>query len=254
MLYALCTIISCTTLFAQENSILNGRIIFDDLPATSINIINRTQHKGTINDKNGLFSILATPGDTIVFSAVQYQRKEHIVSQKDVDAALWIVELELSINELETVLLSEHSLSGNLESDIKQIPTFVNNLPLYTASQIKKLKIEWPDDAQSPVENLMLNDNSLTSLTIDLIELMGLFSKKRTQRKTKKRVRNDIFELYSEDFMTRQLQISETSLYDFMAYVRDQKEIDTLYDPLKQLDFLIQCRKSFRALYTTDPE
>ena len=116
-------IFSITTT-AQENTVLKGQILADSLEGSSINIVNLTQETGTTNNSQGQFEIMVAGGDTLLFSSVQYEIREIVISKEILTTGYLEVSLDVSMNELEEVNISNTSLSGNLTTDVSNIETF----------------------------------------------------------------------------------------------------------------------------------
>ncbi|WGK65181.1 hypothetical protein [Croceiramulus getboli] len=87
--------------------------------AEGVHIINRTANRYTIADQEGAFEIVAKPGDTLVFSAVQYQLDALIVTPDHFQEE-FIVTLQEYRNKLGEVRLG-NPLSGSLERDLSKI-------------------------------------------------------------------------------------------------------------------------------------
>ena len=111
-------------MFAQESTALKGKILADSLDGSPINIVNLTREIGTINNLKGEFEIEVAQGDTLIFSSVQYEPREILITEEVLKTAFLTVILLEKINELEEVSISNTSLSGNLERDISEVEIF----------------------------------------------------------------------------------------------------------------------------------
>jgi hypothetical protein len=107
----------------QERSLLKGRILIPDAEISSINIINLTSKQGTTNKADGTFEIEVKTGDTLLFSSVQYEVLEMIITEEVLKMAFLTVHLEEKVDELSEVNISDIDLSGNLSTDLATIPT-----------------------------------------------------------------------------------------------------------------------------------
>lgn len=126
-LLPICILLSISVYGQSKN--LKGRIIADSLQGYAINIVNFTKEIGTTNDENGYFEIPASPGDSIVFSSVQYQIRSVIVHKDQFSENGFIVLLKSIIQQLEQVKISNVELSGYLDTDLKtvELHPFVDN-------------------------------------------------------------------------------------------------------------------------------
>ncbi|MHA7055847.1 peptidase associated/transthyretin-like domain-containing protein [Aquimarina sp. M1] len=239
--------------FGQKDSWLQGRILVDTLELEAVNIVNLTKEIGAINNPLGYFKIKADPGDEIVFSSVQFRLIKHVVSGKDLQSANFTIFLEPVINELDEVRLSQYSLSGDIQKDAQEIPTYEDRLPLWNAAEIKKMKIIWQDDSQSPVENLALGGgNSQASVSIDLGLLVNLISGVFKQKTKGIEPKLEITDFYKEGFFIRELKIPETEFYNFLDFLSEQTDLEFILkskDKLKILKYLMDQSAVFKQKY-----
>ncbi|WP_299245897.1 hypothetical protein [uncultured Aquimarina sp.] len=239
--------------FSQKASWLRGRIIADTLALEPINIVNLTKEIGTINNDLGYFAIEANPGDSIVFSSVRFRSKKIIVDNSDLQSDDFKIFLELAVNELAEVRISQYSLSGEVKKDIEEIPTYEDRLPLWSAADIKRMRLTWANDAQSPVENIALgNGNNLATVSMDLSLLInmisGVFGKKSKEINSKIK----ITDVYKEEFFIKELKIPETQFYNFLDFLKEETDLEPVLktkDRLKILQFLMNQSKIFRQKY-----
>ena len=107
---------------AQE-TLLKGKVITEDMEGSFINIVNLTSKTGTTNNSEGEFEIPVTVNDTLYFSSVQYEPREIVITKEVLKRAFLTVLLVEKMNELDEVSISDISLSGNIATDLQNIPT-----------------------------------------------------------------------------------------------------------------------------------
>lgn len=95
-------------------------------------MLNTTTRKATITDINGFFSITASLNDTLVFSAVQYKKKELTVTLDILESKSLQVPLEESLTELDEVVVMPYNLSGDVGRDLNRMTVE----PVVTASTL----------------------------------------------------------------------------------------------------------------------
>ncbi len=113
-----------TSLFAQEKNQIEGQVIADSIKGFQINIINLTAQTGTVSEPGGHFKVWAALGDTLYFSAIQYQPKQVKITREILAKSYWLVHLEKAVNVMPTVHLSSIDLSGDLKDDLPKIESF----------------------------------------------------------------------------------------------------------------------------------
>lgn len=114
----------CLPLFSQETILLKGKVIADTLNESAINIVNFTQKTGTTNNASGEFEIRVRLHDTLIFSSVQYNMEEVLITPEVMDRGFLQINLSEKVNELEEVQISNISLTGNLGQDLENMKVF----------------------------------------------------------------------------------------------------------------------------------
>ncbi|WP_299223074.1 hypothetical protein [uncultured Aquimarina sp.] len=237
--------------FSQDADILRGKIVADTLQSKSINIINVTKGIGTINDRSGFFQIKATKGDTIVFSSVQHQRKTHIVTKKDLKEASLSIRLEIKVNELDEVTVSQYDLTGESKEDVKKIKTYEDILPLYSAKVLDLTPFIHEKGAKTVKNTVITDEMDATPVNIIAVGRMiaSLFKKKDTRKSKEIRI-PEVSDFYNSDFLVSELKIPQTEVYNFLDYINQQsetKEILTSGNKLTILEYLINQSKIFNS-------
>ena len=115
---AFCFVIISFSIFAQvkPREIINGKIIAQQ-NVENVTIYNTTTQKGAISNIDGEFSIYAKAQDTLVFASLVLQTKKIVMKESDFEMVIFNVKLEEKVNELEEVVVSNNSLTGNLKID-----------------------------------------------------------------------------------------------------------------------------------------
>jgi len=204
-----------------------------------INVFNKTYSKYTISDANGDFEIQARVKDTIVFSALQYELKELVVTEAILKEHQYIV-LKPKINELDAVYIMP-KLSGNLLSDTKNIHTqkvlTAKTIGLPNAEVVpptpaeRKVYTATHSGGAIPVDAII---NAITGRTKKLKQLV---------KWEKKSALEDKVHANFETIIHNEFKIPETQVYDFIFY-SSQDELFTqiiktnssiiIYDFLKE--------------------
>ncbi len=106
------------SLYANSQSIeISGKV--ESLSnVENIHVINKTQQLFATTDKRGVFVITAKLNDTLIFSSIQHQVKNIILTKQMIIDKVVYIKLEEQINVLDAVTVGK-VLTGNLMSDIK---------------------------------------------------------------------------------------------------------------------------------------
>ena len=121
-----CLFFCLSGLFAQKYKLLEGKVTHPNLVVAGIHVINADRGLAEITDINGFFQISVAVGERLVFSGVQYKKRELLISAEIFALDGIKVYLEAFVNELDEVVVKPHQLSGSLSSDISSVPKKIN--------------------------------------------------------------------------------------------------------------------------------
>ncbi|ESU23283.1 hypothetical protein FEDK69T_14380 [Flavobacterium enshiense DK69] len=97
---------------AQNIKRLNGKVVADVKDLQGINIINRTSGIELATSEDGLFSIYAKPGDTLVFTSVQLNEKRIVIEKEDFDYLPFIVKMRQKVIQLKEVVITDSGINA----------------------------------------------------------------------------------------------------------------------------------------------
>ncbi|MGB0896559.1 MAG: carboxypeptidase-like regulatory domain-containing protein [Flavobacteriaceae bacterium] len=217
-----------------------------------IHVFNKTYQKYTITDVDGQFEIEARVNDTIVFSALQYQLKQIVVTSKTLKSDFSHVLLEEQVNELDAVYIKP-KLSGDLLADTQRIKT----KELFTAKTIglPNAHVKPPTTSE---RKLYTATHSGGGLPIDAIinAISGRTKqlKKHIQLERKAVLEHSVYDTF-EHTMLNDFNIPKSKIYDFLYYASS----DSLFKQIVQTnsniiiyDFLKTKAKTYINLTTSD--
>jgi hypothetical protein len=87
---------------------LNGKIIANSNDLEGIYVVNLKTEKSVLTENGGFFSIEANPGDTLLFSSIQYKGVQICLEPIDFQKELFFVKMETMINQLPEVLVRRY--------------------------------------------------------------------------------------------------------------------------------------------------
>lgn len=108
-------------------------IVFDEEsdPIKYVNIISRTLRLGTDSDENGIFSIISTPGDTLLFTAIGYKSGLFIMPD-EINYPRYSIDIEM--------LMDTINIGSVLVLPWKTYGEFVNAVIEYSPPEAEKIK------------------------------------------------------------------------------------------------------------------
>ena len=229
-----------SSVFSQEEILLKGKIEADSLMESSISIVNLTQKTGTTNASDGSFEISVKEEDMLFFSSVQYETPQIRITPKIIKDGFLKIRLNLQINELSEVRISNINLSGNLNRDLKDIGVFDQaavGFPLVGVKRrtgIEKMQYDMAGDPVSLVVNT-LNGN------------LARLKRAKKNYDFDKLIEKGIKSV-PDAYFTEKLGIPEAQILPFVNLCAQNKEFEALVsqeDPLELMKFYFQKASSF---------
>ena len=254
-------------LFAQgiERKVLRGIVVVDSFDVEAVTVRNISSNLNAKTDIDGKFSIRARATDTLFFESPSFISQKYILSQKD----FWKEELEIrlhvKITELDELIITPYTLSGNLNEDTKRIQVYGDGFALIDAKKI----MHYEDDVRmgAPINTAMPNVfaptgvNLLGIVVVGLVNLVGVktnpkknservFEERRIKNLQSKSYSDHLFERFSHSFFVETLKIKNEDIPLFMGFselnVYDLSPLLKPENELKLIDYLIQKAAEFK--------
>ena len=242
-----------------QTKLLKGRVTARSGEVTGVTVQNLTSRRATITDVDGNFTIRAATGDTLVFSAVQFKRKQVPVTDALFATAFVVVPLEEFVNELKEVVVQPFGLSGDLgkdldglqlQNEVSAVALGLPNAGKAHPTQSERLLAEANGGAWSlgagavgagtgiPINPII---NAITGRTKRLKNRVKVDRTYARTQNVRREVTDSIFEV--------ELQIPKTKIADFMYFCEVDQEFQLLVaqgDGLKLWGYLLDRSKLYR--------
>lgn len=253
MKYYLSSLLFCVISIAgaQVKHEIIGKIEADSIEAP-IHIINLTQKKGSVSDKDGNFKLEVAENDEILISSVQFQRKEIKITGKMITEKVLHIKLLPALTELEQVRV--HNLSGNLEEDIADIK--VIDVPVLNIAPPPINYIPPRGTPNAAFDNTQagrtmkdgLNFKSIGSLITGNRNFGNIGGKKMVNPKAGqiefvKNVRSK----FDDYFFSNHLQIEALHIYNFLVYIFEKGIKEALLEDKNALQLVVFLEKESKA-------
>jgi len=253
LLLFLC-LIACATIFAQEieRTKVSGKISVpqgDD--AEGINVYNVSSQKGTITGADGTFEIEVAENDRVQITALQYQSFTVIIDKGIVDQKRMNIFMNPSINQLDEVVVRAYDLSGNVNVDVKKIPTYGVGTNFGLSNYNLKYGDDLAPDAQSKISfnaaeealhgNTLKNGANILGILGGVAQLLFPGREKVTldERQENQRVMdNNIQQRFSRSFIASNFGIPEEKAVDFLYYAQENGMEQRLLKPENEMELL----------------
>ncbi len=219
-----------------------------------MHVMNTTAGSATISDEDGWFALEASLGDTLLFSAVQYQRKRLVLSASVLESRFVYVNLEEFVNELDEVVVRPYNLSGDLVRDMQQMKTG----PVVTASTLGLPNADVKPMIQSErlLKEASMGPFHLGMITalpfnplINMITGRTKMLKKRVARDRKYLLTQEVRHYYPDSIFVQRMGIPADRIDDFMYYCEVDERFDSIVsseDQIAILNLLLLKSKAYR--------
>jgi len=231
---------------------LEGKVYSADGDVAATHVLNTTTKKASITDINGFFSIAVRLNDTLVFSAVQYKRKEIVVNASMLESKLLSIPLEESNIALDEVIVMPYNLTGDLERDMRNMDVdpivSASSLGLPNAHVKPMMQSErlLKEASMGPMHIGMLTSVPFNPL-INAISGRTKMLKERVARDIKYTKSQQLRTQFADSLFVLQLKIPKEKIDDFLYYcevdarfnaVVDTQDLFSIWDFIRQKSVL----------------
>lgn len=251
-----------TILIAQEKEriLVQGKIIAPEGESPEgMTVFNKNTGNGTISNQEGEFKLRVALGDSITFSALQFQKFNVAVEEGVINSGEMNVFLRESVNELPEVRLSSNQLSGDINVDVAKIEIADPQVPRYSAAQLKAMGVNITPDALSGPDKNAAFASSQTRLVngLNFVNIFKLLAGAEIENNpfTQKELDEKLRAIYDDDFFRSNLDIERDNINDFIYYLTDHgldKKMLADGKELELIEFLIQKSEDYKALKPQD--
>ena len=207
-----------------------------------ISVINSSAMRATVSDQSGLFQIRAAEGDTLQFKSLQFQDFSVLVDKGVIDNRQLNVFISEAVTELPEVVVTPYDLSGNVQVDVRIIPTAETDLPTQSAAEINPYEHEFrPDSLVSPPnaahrEGMIYSGNgqNLANIFRHIFTPRDVVNDLEWEEDLDEQVLN----LKDDDFFEDHLNIEEDNIKEFIYFARDNGLQPEMLKPENEMDFI----------------
>lgn len=246
-----------------ERKVLRGKIVADSLEVENLTVYNITSNVGAITDVDGKFSINARATDTLFIQGLSYDSKRYVLTDKDFWLPVLEIKLHVKITELNEIIITPYTLTGDLKEDTKRIQVYGEGF-----SKIDMRIKHYEDDVRmgTPINTAMPNQFAPTGISFlplinGLSSLLGVkgdpkknservFEERRIRDLQSKSFSEHMLERFSHNFFIETLKIKNEDIPMFMSFAElNVYELSPLLkaeNELKLIEYLINKSEEFK--------
>ncbi|MFC4636254.1 hypothetical protein ACFO3O_20275 [Dokdonia ponticola] len=229
--------------------ILRGEVLNDSIEKASLTVVNISLKNGSITNEEGIFEIPVRVSDTINISAVQYESRQFVITQKIYDRKTMSLYLVPKVTELDEVNISNVDLTGYLRRDILNTP-------------IKKIitagDLGLPENAHAPFtpEERRAYSASAGGAGAFGALIMAINGQAKKYKKQLEVMRFQIKvekarETFSDSLYMKSLNIPKELIEDFVYFVFEEKKAegdDEKGNSMDLLEYMLKKSRKYIAL------
>lgn len=220
---------------------LNGKVNADNFNLEGIYVINLRNEKAVITDLDGYFSAKANPGDTLLFSAIQFKGLKIVLKEEDFKSGLLFIKMQPVMNELQEVIIKRYSsinavALGIVPANQKKYTVAERRYATASSSQLNPMGLD-------PVLNLL--SGRTASLKKGLIVEKKLFYIKLLE------------EMFDENHYTNKLDIPIEYIKGFEYYAVDNEKFTKILESKNYIttEFLLgELANKYKAIIACENE
>lgn len=219
---------------------IEGRVYSKDGDVAATHVQNITTQRATITDINGFFAIPANLNDTLVFSAVQFKKKQIVVTAEILNQPTLYVPLEDALTQLDEVIVTPYNLTGDITKDIN----ILNIEPVVTTSTLglPNAYVIPPTKAERELFEATTGGGFLPlNPILNGISGRTKMLKNRVKRNAKYARTQRVRAFYADSLIVSDLKIPELKIADFMYFCEVDPSFSTIvdtHDHLKIWEFM----------------
>lgn len=180
-----------------------GQILEQSTSVDGVNIINNRTQVTAVSDVNGMFSIVVSEGDVLVFSAVNLDPLRHRITAEDMNSKSILIKMTAKEVELKEVIVNE-----NANINAENLGIILRGQKKYTPAERKVYTA-----TSTSVDKIL---NKISGRTAMLKKEVNVEKKEMLFRKMEY--------LFDENYYTERLKIPSEDVRGFQNYCVDDSE------------------------------
>ena len=226
------------SLVAQEDkrTILRGTVLYQDVLVVGENVINVNSKKATITNNDGQFAIRVQVGDTLVFTALNYQFKSISITDQILKNQRLVVEVKEKVTELDEVVISPERQARFLALEKEKFEQY-----------------DYDQDKQTKLRNEIVTQGQLTNGVnfVNIFKAIAGTKKDKAKSTSDLKMSSVLRQIYEDEFFVADLGVAQEDIDKFLFFCDDKVNTRSLLNQDNQfqlIDFLVTQSMEFRKL------
>ncbi len=213
------TLIFSQLVFGQTTieKLIHGKIMVESGQVAGVTIINLTNEKSTVSDKDGAFYILAKVDDLLVFSSINLEYHRRIIEPVDLKSEIVLIKMIAKVIELEEVIVNKYPQINTVKMGI--IPAEIKK---YTPAE-RRLKVAGDFKAIHLLG--LLGGHLEIDPILNAISGRTNLLKKELEIERKELALKQLQYLFNDNYFAHSLRIPKDYILGFQYYFIENKEV-----------------------------
>jgi len=233
--------------FSYSQTYFNGTIIHSSTrqPLIGANIINLTSLSGTTTDYNGMFSIPAQVGDSIMISFMGFKTVNIKLTEKQLKEhqTIYMVETPLVLDE---VIVSTGQLTGDLKVDINLIPV---QEPIDISPKIASMFGDPKPTSLTRINDAFKKIMNPVDLIYDIFSTRSKDLRRLEKIKEEEKVREILSNKFDREILSRLLKIDKKDVYLVLEICDYSEQFITKANDLQILEAILNCYSKYHRFF-----
>ena len=188
---------------------IKGKVLYQNTNVAAANVINNTSQQATTTNSDGEFEIEVKLNDRLLFSSVQYQIRELIITKEILQKNRIVIDVNEKVTELDEVVVTPENRQKFLDLKEEEFKRF-----------------DYSSDKSTRVVNV-INEQGKLRNGINFINLYKLISESLKNKTSESEVNfsynpSDLLrEVYDDLFFTNSLGINKDKINEFLLFCDD---------------------------------
>ena len=235
------TLLLSFSVFSQNDyrTWIKGKVLYQNTNVAAANVINNTSQQATTTNSDGEFEIEVKLNDRLLFSSVQYQIRELIITKEILQKNRIVIDVNEKVTELDEVVVTPENRQKFLDLKEEEFKRF-----------------DYSSDKSTRVVNV-INEQGKLRNGINFINLYKLISESLKNKTSESEVNfsynpSDLLrEVYDDLFFTNSLGINKDKINEFLLFCDDNFPSKILLkkeNEFELIDFLVKQSKKFNRV------
>lgn len=243
-IFILVFVITSAKAQTSERKILKGKVSAHTSNLEGIYVINKTTEKETVTKEGGFFTIMAKPGDSLMFASIEFKGKTFGLDSTFFKNEVLVIKLDVMVNQLDEVMVVQYK-----DINAYSLGILTKKAKSYTPAE-RKLHTATGVDPK-----VGLNSSFGVDPLLNLFSGRTSMLKKELEVEKRENWIEKLEDLYDEEYLTVKLKIPAALCKGFLYYIVENEHfVNSLQAKNKTMNRFLIIQLAEKYLKTIEDE